>query len=412
MKLWAWLQGGEQRAGLATVSSALLDSYGSASFSGERVTVKKAMEIAAVRAAVEMISKAVGVMCPLKVYRIVDDDDRIEARSHRMWRVLHDQPNPVATSAAFWTAVAAHLLIWDNCYIGKERDPALGEVISLWLLDPTTIQVEFNGRTKTFVQMEGGQVVRRYTMDDVLHIVGFGTSSIFGDSRIEQARQSLGNAIARSKFEGGFWKRGARNPAVIEYPGRLGEKAADNMRRSFELWHAGVENMHKVPILEEGAHLNAVGSSLEDMQFSELAQQTRTDVAVLFGIPPAYLGGTTGDSLTYATTESNQIQFAQMAVAPVTTLIGKALSSDPSILPWNVMYAEFVLEGLMRADMTTRSNYWKTMKEVLGLKPEFIAARENIPPDAIEEPKPIPAPLQPFAEDGSPPVQLVEQQQQ
>jgi hypothetical protein len=59
------------------------------------------------------------------------------------------------------------------------------------------------------------------------------------------------------------------------------------------------------------------------------------------------------------------------------------------------MYCEFVLEGLLRADMKTRSEYWKTMKDVLGLKPDFIASRENIPPDALEPPqKPpeLPAP--------------------
>jgi HK97 family phage portal protein len=272
----------------------------------------------------------------------------------------------------------------------------LGEVVSLWLLDPTCMEVEFNGRDKRFVYTQDG-VQRIYSIDDVLHIVGFGMSGLWGDSRVEQAKQALGTAIARAKFEGGFYKRGARNPAVIEYPGRLGEDATAKLKAQFDLWHAGVENMHKVPILEEGARFNAIGQSLEDMQFSQLAQQTRTDIAVLFGVPPAYLGGSTGDSLTYATTESNQIQFAQMAVAPVTTLIAKALSGDPAILPWNVMYAEFVLEGLLRADMRTRSEYWKTMKEVLGLDPEYIASRENIPRDALKEPEPVPVQLQPAA---------------
>src|SRR5262245_1432332 len=394
MRLWPRRR--EERAGLANPSAATLDSFGlTASYSGERVTIKRALEIAAVRAAIEMISKAVGVMCPLKVYRIMDDDERVEARTHRSWRMLHDQPNPATTAAAFWSAVSAHCLIWDQCFIGKERDPGLGEVISLWLLDPTQMEIDFDGREKRFRYTQDGKTVL-LGPDDVLHIVGFGLTGLWGDSRIEQAKQAIGVAIARAKFEGGFYKRGARNPAVIEYPGRLGEKAEANMRKTFDLWHAGVENMHRVPILEEGAKFNSVGQNLDEMQFAELAQQTRTDIAVLFGVPPAYLGGTTGDSLTYATTESTQITFAQMAVAPFTTLIGKALSADPAILPWNVMFAEFVLEGLMRADMRTRSEYWKTMKDVLGLKPEYIASRENIPHDALEEPKPVPAQLQPF----------------
>jgi phage portal protein BeeE len=126
--------------------------------------------------------------------------------------------------------------------------------------------------------------------------------------------------------------------------------------------------------------------SLDDMQFVESAQLSRSDVATLFGLPASYLNASTGDSLTYATAESNQIQLAQMAVAPLADRIAKAVTTDPEILPQNVMYAEFVLEGLMRADMKTRAEYWASMKQTLGLDPEYIAARENIPQSALLTP--------------------------
>jgi len=69
------------------------------------------------------------------------------------------------------------------------------------------------------------------------------------------------------------------------------------------------------------------------------------------------------------------------------------------LLPQNVMYAEHTLEGLLRADMKTRAEYWASMKTTLGLDPEFIAGRENIPQSALKEPEPVPAPLQPGEDD-------------
>jgi hypothetical protein len=69
------------------------------------------------------------------------------------------------------------------------------------------------------------------------------------------------------------------------------------------------------------------------------------------------------------------------------------LTNDPGILPQNVMYAEFTLEGLLRADMKTRAEYWASMKDTLGLDPEFIAARENIPQSALMEPEPPAVPV-------------------
>ena len=89
-------------------------------------------------------------------------------------------------------------------------------------------------------------------------------------------------------------------------------------------------------------------------------------------------------------------------MAPLTNRIAKALSQDAGILPQNVMYAEFLLEGLLRADMKTRAEYWASMKSTLGLEPEFIAQRENIPSSALAEPEP--APVLPEQNEQDPPA--------
>jgi HK97 family phage portal protein len=400
--LWNWIKGGEFRTStLGAPSSELLEALGvTASYTGERVTLDNAMELAAVRSAVAMISEAVGGL-PLKVYRIMDDDERVEARNHRAWKMLHDKPNEHCTARRFWSATAAQLLIHENSFIYKERGFD-EEVESLYHLDPSQVKVEMDGvKNKRYV-IEGPPR-KVYTAEEVLHIVGFSLDGYYGNSRITQAKQTLGAAIARAKFEGGFYKRGGKFPGTLNHPGRLGEKGVQSLSKQMAIWHGGVESMHKIPVLEEGMKFDKAGMNMEEMQFAELAEQTRTEIAVLFNIPPAYLGATTGDSLTYATTESNQIQFAQMAVLPIADTIAKALSSDPSLLPWNVMYAEFVLESLLRADMKSRAEYWKTMKDVLGLDPEYIASRENIPRDALKEPEPIPVPP---AENGPPPKPL------
>jgi HK97 family phage portal protein len=267
------------------------------------------------------------------------------------------------------------------------------------LLNPAEWRVEFDGQTKRFIWNDPKQTT--YTEEEVLHVVGFSLDGYYGASRLSQAKQTLGTALARARFEGGFYKRGAKFSGVVEHPGRLGEVGIKRLSEDLSIWHGGSSKMHKVPVLEEGASFKSVSMSLEDMQFAQLAEQTRTEIAILFNIPPAYLGATTGDSLTYATTESNQIQFAQMAVLPVANTIAKALSSDPAILPWNVMFCEFVLEGLLRADMKTRMEYWSGMKDVLNLDPEYIASRENIPHDALKEPE-TPPPVAPVAdEDGN-----------
>jgi len=101
---------------------------------------------------------------------------------------------------------------------------------------------------------------------------------------------------------------------------------------------------------------------------------------VLFKLPPNYLGGSSGDSLTYATVESNQIQFALHAIAPITNIIATALTSDSSIFPQNIYNAEFSMDGMLRADAGARASYYKTMTDIQAITPNEIRKLENLPP--------------------------------
>jgi hypothetical protein len=83
--------------------------------------------------------------------------------------------------------------------------------------------------------------------------------------------------------------------------------------------------------------------------------------------------------LTYATVEMNSTAIAVDAIAPMAKTISDAVSQDPSILPQNVMSAEFVLEAMMRADAKSRAEFYKIMSEVGAITKDEIRKRENMP---------------------------------
>ena len=70
---------------------------------------------------VTIISEAIGGL-PFKVYRALDGDERVEARTHRMYRILNAKPNPEMSRKRYWGTVANHLLLWGNAFLPKERD--------------------------------------------------------------------------------------------------------------------------------------------------------------------------------------------------------------------------------------------------------------------------------------------------
>src|SRR5262252_6105360 len=90
-------------------------------------------------AAVSLIAGAIGSL-PLKVYREEADDTRVEAKSSKQWKLLHDMPNPEIAADEFWEMTVASLLLWGNAFLWKERDD-LDTVTALWVIDPSRVRV-------------------------------------------------------------------------------------------------------------------------------------------------------------------------------------------------------------------------------------------------------------------------------
>lgn len=400
-------------SGLAYPADWLVDSLaGARTYSGKRVTVQNVLGVSAVYAAVSYIAGAVS-QCPLKVYKTLPDDQVEAATSHRAWRMLHDKPNPVTPASHHWSTTVAQILLWGNSFQLKERGPE-GLVESLWLLDPTKIMVEWNPATRVKryqYTTDSGQRIT-YSEDEILHLYDLSIDGVVGCSPVGYCRQMLATAMARDEFEGSFYQRGAVMSGVIEHPKILGEEGLKNLKTSFNTIYGGSAKAFQTGVLEEGATFKSMGMPLEELQFIEAQQSTRTDVAVMFKIPPSYLGGSSGDSLTYATVEGNQVQFASHAVAAPANAIAQGVSADPSIFPFGAWYAEFVLEGLMRGDHGSRASFYKTMSDIKAITVNEIRARENLPAVPWGDDPPVPPHL-PTAEaiaeagdapPGAPPV--------
>jgi len=271
----------------------------------------------------------------------------------------------------FWSTVTAHLLLWGNAFLEKRRG-ASSLVEELWLLDPSQIKVEWDGARKRFI-LEGPprQV---WTENEVVHLTGFSLDGVVGESVISRCRQSFGTVLAREEFEGTFYKRGAVHSGVLEHPESIGPKGLKNLRKSWKQVYGG--NQHEVVILEEGMKFNPTTMPLKDLEFVAGQQLSRTDIAIMFRLPPSFLGGSAGDSLTYQTVEGNAIQFAQLAISPWTNVIGRTLSNDPSIFPMRTYVAECVLEGLLRGDSGSRSAFYGALYNINAITPNEIRQKE------------------------------------
>lgn len=122
--------------------------------------------------------------------------------------------------------------------------------------------------------------------------------------------------------------------------------------------------------------LDVVKLSAEDAGFVASTKLTATQIANIFGVPPEMIGGETGASMTYSTTEQQQIQFVTHTLRPWLVRLEAAFSS---LLP-RPQYVKFNVDALIRVDTKTRYEVHRIAREI-GLKSiDELRALEDLVP--------------------------------
>lgn len=88
-----------------------------------------------------------------------------------------------------------------------------------------------------------------------------------------------------------------------------------------------------------------------EAQFIETVQMTATQVAVIYGLPPRRLGGSTGESMTYSTVEQDNLEYLTLSLRPWLVRLEYALTRcfPPGY------YVKFGPEEMLRVDAKTKA---------------------------------------------------------
>lgn len=382
------LRGAERRSSLTAPSSALVEALGaSGGYGGRAVSVQSSLQLIPVYSAIQLLSGAVGSL-PLMVYRRLDEG-RERATDHWMWRLLHDQPNPEMAADEVWALVTAHYYAWGNAFLAKVKYPgSVYPVDELWPIRPERVQVGVRDDGTRYFVLDG-KTGEPLGTDDILHIRNFGTDGIVGLSPIQQARAALGTVADMQDFSGNFWASGAVSAVVATHPNKLSDQAKENVRSSIKrkLGAAGGADPF---VLEEGMTIDTLTMPLGDAQFIEQRRLSLLDVALLFRVPPKMLGASTGDSLTYSTSEWESLDFVRWSLRSTLVRIESSLRRDTNLfLQGRRFYPEFLIDALLRGTSSERAAFYeKALDPAKGwLTRDEVRDLENLPPEtAVQAP--------------------------
>jgi len=366
---------------LASPSEELREALGiMPSATGVVVNETTALRASAVWACITLLSGDLASV-PLLLYRR-KENGKERADSHPLYTVLHDAPNDEIDSFRFVELVMTHLLTWGNFYAEIVADES-GRVRQLWPLAPWLVRPERpdpNGPIVYRVRLpEGGEVTLR--RDQVFHVVGFGYDGLVGYSPLRMAaKEAIGLALATQEFGARFFSNGARPGVVLSHPGQLSEKARNNLEKSWNAAHGGLDRSHRVAILEEGMKLETFGVPPEEAQFLETRKFQVTDIARIYRVPPHMIGDHEKGA-TYASVEQQSIDYVTHTLRPWAVRIERAIRQQLLTPRERGRYfAEFLLDGLLRGDTKSRYDAYAVGRQWGWLSRNDVRRMENMDP--------------------------------
>jgi HK97 family phage portal protein len=408
-----WLKSPEERSNpLENPRNPLAQAFfidGQRTITGRSMSDTHALSLPAIYSAVSHIAGDMATV-PLSVYRRRADGGR-EKADHRLNEILGLQPQPMVSAATWREAIQGHVLLRGNGYAEIIMDSG-GRVLELRLLSPSDV---FHIKGSEFYKVHSQQ--RLIHMASMLHLAGPGGDGISGWSVLQLAKNNWALASALEEANTRFIANAARPSGVITSPNPITAETAKRLKSMWAANNSGLDSVGKTPVLDNGMEWQQVGVSAEDAQFLESRQFSITDISRWFNIPPHMIGDL--ERATFSNIEEQAIQYVRNTLRP--WAVRHEQQMDTKLLTAKEradgLFVSYNLDGLLRGDISSRTDAYQSMFRMGGLTPNEMRALENrnpveggdvayvsadmVPLDKIEEllappaaPEPDPEPVQ------------------
>lgn len=171
------------------------------------------------------------------------------------------------------------------------------------------------------------------------------------------AREAIGLALVLEKHGGAFFGSGARPSVSLSHPGKANRKIAENMKKQWNLDHAGPPNLEKPSVLFEGVKLETYSMPNDDAQFLETRGFQNEEIGPrVFGVPTWLLGAHEHASNFGTGIEQQGIAFVQYQLLPDLKRSEQAMNMKLYTRAERKkgLFVEFNVDGLQRGDFKSR----------------------------------------------------------
>ena len=347
---------------------------------GVEVDADSALRLSAVYACVKVLAEGVASL-PLPIYRRRADGGKERATNHPLYGLLHDQPNRYQTSFEWREMGVGHLALRGNAYSEMLAGPR-SFVDELMPLHPDRVKVYLmeNGDLR-YGHMERDGRERSILGDRMLHLRGMSSNGLMGLSVIGAIKDSVGLGMAAEGYGARFFSQDATPRGVLTHPGKLSLDAAKNLAKRWQEARAGLENVHKTAVLDEGMSWEQMSISPKDAQALELRKFQVAEIARIFRVPLHMIGETEKQTSWGTGIEQMTIGFVVYTLMPWLKRLESRINTDLILdRDRQTYFAEFLIDGLLRGDIQSRYEAYGIGIQWGWLSPNEVRTKENLNP--------------------------------
>ncbi|NLY16636.1 MAG: phage portal protein [Gammaproteobacteria bacterium] len=339
------------------------------------VTADAALRVSAVWACVRLIAETVATL-PLSIYQRQPDGGRTAAKDMALHGIISSSPNDNMTAVSFWESVYASMLLAGSAYVEIHRRPVFG-VVALDILLPATVTF-CKQQKKWRVTKDGRQ--RWIERKNMMHIPAFSLDGINGLSPIRYGAQAIGSALDADRAARSSFNRGLAPVVAFLVNRKLSRDQREEFREYVETELVGPMNAGRSPVLEEGVSTQSIGIDPRDAQLLESRSWSVEDVCRIFRVPPWMVGHTEKSTSWGSGMEEQMIGFLTFTLMPWMRRVEQAINKHLlTIEERQTYYAEYSVEGLLRADSAARAEFYAKMTSNGIYTRDDCRVRENLP---------------------------------
>jgi len=346
------------------------------SSSGVSVTETTALNLGSVWACIQVLAQTTGSI-PLKIFKRISDTEKQAAPEHPLYNILHLSPNPEMTSYSWRSLMMYNVCLTGNFYCEIQRNRG-GQIIALWPLPPNNVTLLRSKSGKIYYKVvinTGPAVLLR--RDQVFHFKGLSSNGLQGLAVLSSSKEAVGLALAAQKSVAKFFKNNSVPYGVYETEKVLEDPAFERLKKSLTRAHEGLENAHRIALLECGLKFKQTTISPRESQLLDSRKYTPKEIARFYRMPLHKIQDM--DAATNNNIEQQALEFVSDTMLPwFVNFEQEAAMSLLSESDLKEYFIEYVVEGLLRADIKTRYSSYQIGINNGWLNADEIRAKENM----------------------------------